>query len=64
MIKLIDGDDRYVHGHLNFAKAVKPNPLTPVGPSVGEYPADFWPVEISEDGKRVGYSMTPPGEDE
>ena len=56
MIRLLKNDDRFVHGHLNFKRAVSPDPLTPVGPNdMGEY---FWPVEVSEDGKRVGYSLT------
>lgn len=64
MIKLIKGDTRYVHGYLNYRKAVKPNPFRPMGPTVGEYPQDCWPVEVSEDGKRVGLSYTAPGEDD
>lgn len=57
MIRLMSNDDRYVHGYLNFKRAVTPDPMVAVGPSdTGEY---YWPVEISEDGKRVGYTLIP-----
>ena len=64
MIKLIKGDDRFVHGYLNYRRIGKVDPFTPMGPTVGDYPQDVWPVEVSEDGKRVGFSYTAPGEDE
>ena len=60
MIKLLKNDERYVHGYLNFSRPVLPNPLKPMGPTVGEYPMDCWPVEVSESGKRVGLSYTAP----
>lgn len=63
MIKLLKDDTRYVHGYANYKNAVKVSPFEPMGPTVGEYPMDAWPVEISEDGKRVGFSYTGIGED-
>lgn len=62
-MRLLKNDDRFVHGYLNYSKRVTTDPLVPLGPT---YEGTFkvWPVEISEDGKRVGVSYTAPGEDD
>lgn len=58
MINLLKNDERKPTAFLNYAKAVQPNPLTPVGPNtLGE---NLWPVAVSEDGKRVGFSYIDP----
>lgn len=58
-MRLVD-DDRQPSGWLNYARPVKPDPFTPLGPNtLGEY---FWPVvaEPRGDGSRVGLSLIPP----
>lgn len=56
-------DKRVVVGHLNYATNVAKgmNPHAPLGPdTLGSV---LWPVEISDDGKRVGFSYVAPEED-
>lgn len=61
MIKLLKDDTRSAVVFLNYANSVAPDPLTPMGPNaMGE---DLWPVALSEDGKRIGFSFIAPGED-
>lgn len=60
MKKLIEGDDRSAVAFLNYSVKVAPNPMVPMGPTaMGE---EVWPVSVSEDGKRVGFSFIAPRE--
>lgn len=57
-MKLLKNDDRAAVAFLNYPRPVAPDPLKPMGPNtLGEH---VWPVEISEDGKRVGFSFVSP----
>lgn len=62
MIKLIKNDTRESVGYINYPRPVTVDPLKPMGPNtLNEM---VWPVEISEDGKRVGLSFIEPGGEE
>lgn len=61
MIRLLKNDPRPAVGFLNYNNPIVPNPMIPMGPTtIGE---QVWPVEISEDGLRVGFSYISPEED-
>lgn len=53
-------DKRVVIGHMNYAVNVASgiNPYESMGPDTLGSP--LWPVEISDDGKRVGFSYVAP----
>jgi hypothetical protein len=55
-------DPRAATAFLNYKKKVNPDPFRPLGPTA--FNEMVWPVEISENGKRVGFSYIAPGEDE
>lgn len=58
MIRLLKNDDRSAVGFLNYPRPVQVSPFTPMGPNTLD--EVVWPVEISEDGKRVGFSFISP----
>lgn len=61
-MRLLKNDPRGAVAYLNYAKPVTGiSPFAPMGPNtLGEH---VWPVELSEDGKRVGFSFIAPGEE-
>ena len=58
MMRLLENDDRVAVGYLNYRRRVNPDPYTYLGPNTLN--ERLWPVEISEDGKRVGVSFIAP----
>jgi hypothetical protein len=61
MNRLVD-DDRPAVCFLNFKRPVYPDPYVSVGPNA--FDERLWPVSISADKKRVGYSPIAPKEKE
>lgn len=60
MKPLLENDRRLPVQFLNFKRRMNPHPYVKVGPNtIGEY---LWPVAISEDGKRIGFSYIEPKE--
>jgi len=55
-----DSDKRVVVGHMNYPTNVTKgfNPYVSVGPDT--LGSSLWPVEISDDGRRVGFSYVAP----